>query len=146
MRFHVWHKDHGVTASQLAYVCEYIEKGVLKPGPFILRIGLPPALGTAPCALHGPVMGDPPVEDEDVVFWTRGERGYADRCVDRPLRPVDILVVIGQLDESGFCLLETLFGGPLAPMNPADQKCQDVAASKEFWSTHALSIPAEKDR
>lgn len=146
MRFEVRHQDHGVSFAQLAHVCAELEKGVATPGPFILRIELPASLGTVPCGLFGPVMGDAPVEDEDVVFWTRGSRPYADRCVDLPVRRVAFVYAIGELDKSGFCAIETIFGGPLAPMNSEDPDCLDVEGSKRFWAVHALSIPAEKDR
>lgn len=146
MRFEVQHQDHDVSPDQLAHVCATLERSLVKSGPFILRIELPPSLGQVPCGLHGPIMGDAPVEDEDIVFWKRGGRRYVDRCVDRPVRMVSYVQAIGELDERGFCSIATIFGGPLAPMNPDDPKCSDVEASELFWASHALSIPAEKDR
>ena len=146
MRFEVRHQDHGVTFEQLLYVCDQLEKTLAKPGKFTLRVKLPPELGTIQNGLHGPVCGDEPIEDEDVVFWTRPPRAYADRCVDRPFRQVDYVHTFGELDKSGFCMIETIFGGPLALRHPEDPKCEDVVASKLFWTEHALSIPPEKDR
>ena len=147
MRFEVKHQGHGVTFSQLVYVCEQLEERLTRPGPFIEKIQLPSSLGVIQNGLHGPVCGDEPLEEEeDVVFWIRPPRAYADRCIDRPFRQVDFVHVIGELDKSGFCAIETIFGGPLAPRHPEDPDCVDVEASKSFWSVHALSVPAEKDR
>ena len=37
------------------------------------------------------------------------------------------------------CVLFTAFGGPLAPQEPGDPACKDVAASTTFWREHALA-------
>lgn len=146
MHFELNHSGHGVTPAQMRYVRAQLELVLTKPGPFIVRIELPAELGTIQNGLHGPVCGDDPIEDDDVVFCVRSPRDYADRCIDRPFRQVDYVHAIGELGESGFCLIETVFGGPVAPCHPDDPKCSDVDSSKHFWASHALSLPSEKDR
>src|SRR6188768_388779 len=73
------HLDHGLTGPQIAYlVLTFLERD----GFFIETIELPPELGTLPCALRGPAVGDPPVgSDAPVFFQKRGGRAHASRMV-----------------------------------------------------------------
>lgn len=145
MKFEVYHQDHGVTLDQMDWVQSCLEAMNLYIGFFIREIPLPPSLGTVPCGLHGPIMEDAPIDDEQIVYWQRGDRPYVDRCIDRPVREVSYVQAIGVMREDGSCLLYTVYGGPLAPMNPEDQGCPDREASLAFWADHALSIPPESE-
>lgn len=107
---------------------------------FIETIELPDGLGTVPCGLHGPIMGDPPIDNDKVWFETRGDRAYKSRLCDRPVRQVRTVTVIAGPHESEPCVLYTAFGGPLAPQEPGDPTCKDLQKSRDFWSEHALSV------
>lgn len=144
MHFKVEHQDHGVSAEQYHFILDEVMHRVDGQGQFLLKVILPAQLGTVPCGLHGPIMGDAPIDDEDVVFYSRGGRAWTDRCVDRPTRPVSIVQVIGVLYEDQ-CVIHTIFGGPLAPMNPDDPKCSTPLESERFWSEHALTLPTEAE-
>lgn len=100
-------------------------------------------LGTVPCILHGPAMGDPPVANRDVTRRRRGNREWHSRTVDRPIRQVDTVTIIAGI-YAGAMTLFTIYGGPLCPQEPDDPNCQDVDASTKFWNDHALShVPVE---
>ena len=133
--FTVFHADHGITAAQMSHV-----QGSLSPddGFFITQVRIPAGLGTVPCGLYGPAMGDEPVPEAEVENLARGDRAWTDRLVDRPFRPVDYVQVIGVREGAKFTLF-TVYGGPLAPQNPADPTNSDPAAAREFWAGHALS-------
>lgn len=143
MRFEIDHHDHGVTSEQVAYVCAHLASEVTRPGPFSLRVELPSELEGLPNGLHGPACGDDPVKDEEVILFVRPPRTYMDRGVHRPVRQVSYVHTFGILDESGLYAIKTIFGGPLAPRHPEDLDCEDVEASRKFWSVHALSLPEE---
>jgi hypothetical protein len=133
----VFHADHGISAKQM----EYIKKFLLKQAPqgfFIKQYKLPKSLGTVTNAMYGPAAGDRPVSESKVHYMDRAGRGWEDRMVDLPPRPVNYGQVIGVRDGDSFTLY-TVYGGPLSPQNPADPGNQDVAGSKKFWKQHALS-------
>lgn len=119
------HLDHGLTEAQIAFIlAQPIVGGVH-------TIELPEELGTVPCGLYGPVVGDPPVSDTEVTYAARGQR----KLVDRPARPARLVtVVVGPHD-----------GGPQAPREPFefeprdDFKSLDHIASEAFWKEHALA-------
>ncbi len=135
------HLDHGFTKPQLEHILTTLAP---RTGFFIETITLPPELGSVPCGLHGPIMGDPPVPPEEVRLEARGIRPYPSRVVDRaPQQTRSVTVIAGPYD--GFaCVLFTAYGGPHAPQEPADPLCKDLAVSNEFWSKHALSSEASK--
>jgi hypothetical protein len=143
--FTVFHADHGITEDQMAHIQNQIASGategvLLETGATNWPITIPANLGSVPCGLHGPAMDDEPVPESEVQNIARGEREWTDRLVDRPFRPVDYVQVIGIQKEDGSFLLFTVYGGPLAPQNPADPTCQDVPTSTKFWADHALSL------
>jgi hypothetical protein len=130
------HLDHGLTPAQVAHVLDlFVEREAF----FIETIELPETLGTAPCGLHGPLVGDEPVPDADVTLAPRGERAYPSRLVDRAPRPTGTVTVIAGPHSGLPCVLYTMFAGPLAPQEPDDPGCKDPAASRVFWTQHALS-------
>lgn len=140
MSFTVYHADHGITEAQMGHIQSALQ-GAVEDGFFISRQDIPPELGTVPCGLHGPAMGDAAVADEEVELLTRGDRAYADRMVARPFRPVDYVQCIGIREGDTFTLF-TVYGGPLAPQHPEDPSNRDVEASEAFWAVHALSMEA----
>ena len=133
------HLDHAVTSQQLAWLLtRYVENKQF----FIEQFMLPDALGTLPCGLYGPVMGDAPVTDSEVTMEVRGDRKGPSRVVNKPTRPGHVFTVIAGPDEFGHeCVLYTVYEGPQAPREPwdpgmnAEQKAESVA----FWAQHALA-------
>ena len=140
MSFTVYHADHGITEAQMGHIQTALQ-GSVEDGFFISRQDIPPALGTVPCGLHGPAMGDPEVSDDEAELLTRGDRPYADRMVSRPFRPVGYVQCIGIREGDTFTLF-TVYGGPLAPQHPEDPTNPDREAAQAFWDVHALSKEA----
>ena len=134
----IFHADHGISQGQLKYIVEQL-KNSTKDGFFIQEVKLPAELGSVPCGIYGPVMGDPPVTDAEVTMESRGlDRTWKDRMINKPTRPVDYVQAIGARDGDQFTLY-TIYGGPLAPQNPDDPGNRDKEGSQKFWSEHALS-------
>lgn len=156
------HLDHNLTEAQVNFI---LERFADRAGFFIETVELPADLGTVPCGLFGPVMGDMPVVEGagDVYYRKRGVRAYESRLVDRDPRPTNKLTVIAGPHDGHDCVLFTAFGGPVSPKEPGDikaqieqvrhdptldelPKAQKLAAleqnlidSMAFWREHALS-------
>ena len=134
------HLDHGLTDEQVNFL---LEKFADRSEFFIETIELPEELGTVPCGIYGPSMGDVAVSEDQVHYAARNDRPYPSRLIDREPRQVrQVSVIAGPHEEDGekiACALYTAFGGPVAPQEPGDPTCQDLDASKIFWSEHALS-------
>jgi len=130
------HVDHGLTEAQLDYVLEHAGDG---EGFRIRQVELPPELGTAPCALHGPIMGDEPIDEAEVTYATRGDRKGESRLVTRPARRTATVTVIAGPHEGDPLVLYTAFGGPPTPREPFDAPPEAFAESSVFWAQHALS-------
>jgi len=130
------HVDHGLTEAQLRYL---FDRFADRNGFFIETIELPEQLGTVPCGLHGPLMGDAPIIETEVLRQVRGDRTWQSRLVDRAPRQVRTVTVIAGPHGDLPCVLYTAFGGPLAPQEPGDPGCRDLTASLAFWDQHALS-------
>lgn len=136
------HLDHDLTPEQVAYL---FERFANRTAFFIETLELLPELGTVPCFLYGPAMGDEPVHEAIVNYYNRGMRTWPTRSIARDSRPTRIVTVIAGPHESEPCILYTAFGGPQAPQEPGDPGCKDVEASKAFWAQHALgSSPMRK--
>jgi hypothetical protein len=130
------HLDHGLTPAQVAYLMDrFASRGSF----FAKTIELPIELGTVPCGLYGPMMGDMPVNDTECTNEVRGERSYASRMVNRPTRETRQVSVIAGPHGDLPCVLYTAFGGPIAPQEPGDPGCRDIKASVPFWEDHALA-------
>lgn len=130
------HLDHHLTTAQLAFaLTRFSDRSAF----FIETFELPEGLGTVPCGLHGPIVGDSPVPDAECALAPRGERAWASRLCDRAPRATRTLTVIAGPHEERPCIVYTIFGGPLAPQEPGDPGCKDVPASAAFWRDHALS-------
>lgn len=132
------HLDHGLTAAQIDFLkVTYADRDEF----FIDSVELPEALGTVPCGLHGPAMGDEPVPESEVHYEKRGEREHPSRLCKRPTRPTRTVTVIAGPHGEETCVLFTAFGGPLAPKEPGDTEhgSDERQESEDFWSKHALS-------
>jgi len=144
--FTLFHADHGINDAQKEYIFSSIEDMVDDDGFFIREIFMDacdhvdgkyvPENTLVPCGLYGPAMGDAPVVEAEMV--QRSEDRPADRMIKAPFRQVGYVQAIGIKEGNEFKLF-TVYGGPLAPQNPADPNCQDIEASTKFWSEHALA-------
>lgn len=132
----VSHVDHGLTEVQISYLLDcFADRKTF----FIETIELPDDLGTVPCGLYGPIMGDAPVREDDVRHEHRGTRAWTSRLVEKPARPTRKITVIAGPHDGHDCVLYTCYGGPEAPQEPGDPRCKDPAASATFWRDHALA-------
>jgi hypothetical protein len=92
------HVDHGLTEAQLDYL---LDRFADRDGFFIETITLPRALGTVPCGLYGPKMGDPPIGEHEVRHAARGDRAWPSRLVDLPPRDQrELTVIAGPHEET----------------------------------------------
>lgn len=133
------HTDHNVTAAQREWALDHLKD---RTGFFIQTLELPIELGTVPCGLYGPLMGDEPVAESDVHYAVRGTRPAASRMPKLPERLCRKLTVIAGPHGDNPCVLYTMFGGPSAPREPFDAGLKSEAEKAEcqlFWSQHALS-------
>jgi len=136
----VSHLDHGLREAHIEFLWEYFGT---RDGFFIETVELPEYLEALDCGLHGPLMGDAPVPETEVIYQQRGDRPGKSRMVRRPLRQTRLLSVIaGPIKDGERCVLYTAFGGPVAPREPFDSGLDDKAKaeSTQFWDEHALSV------
>ena len=131
------HFDHGLTPEQIEYL---MQRFVDRAAFFIETVELPDALGTVPCGLYGPLVGDAPLTADDTIMLPRGTRTWLSRLTPRPPRPSRLVTVIAGPHDEHACIVYTMFGGPVAPQEPGDPGCKDIAASEKFWSEHALAF------
>lgn len=139
MQFNLLHADHGIPADALLEIGSYLQltSHLMAPGFFIQEHALN---SSVPCALYGPAMGDKAIADSEVEMIKRGDREWADRMIDLPERSSFCVQVIGSWDPGvKKFTLYTIYGGPLAPQNPADPDCKDKDEARKFWATHALA-------
>jgi hypothetical protein len=127
------HLDHNLTSDQIKFV---LGLDASEGEEHTQTIELPEHLGTIPCGLHGPIMGDEPVPEDEVTYAVRGERKGESRLVNRPARPSRQVTVIAGPHDGLACVLFTAFGGPLTPREPFEDASEQ---SKKFWELHALS-------
>lgn len=132
------HLDHGLTQAQIDFLFSHFAD---RDGFFIATVELPEELGTVPCGLYGPVMGDAPVSESEVFYAMRGTRMYMSRMCQstRSIRQVRTVSVIAGPHDGHSCVLYTAFGGPVAPQELNDPGCKDLIKSQVFWSEHALA-------
>lgn len=130
------HVDHHLTKDQLRYLLDrFADRGSF----FLETVELPEDLGTVPCGLWGPIMGDAPIGEAEICYEHRGARAWTSRLVARPTRPTRLVTVIAGPHSEHPCVLYTAFGGPSAPQELGDPGCKDPAASAAFWREHALA-------
>lgn len=141
------HVDH-VSPEVLTYIQQRFAG---RTGYFIETVELPETLGTLPCALWGPLCGDPPIPEEAVCYAHRPGRRYASRLVQRSPRPSRFVTVIagpstdrvtGEVVRD--CVLYTCFGGLAAPKERNDPRVEDAERDRviSFWAEHALAVSA----
>jgi hypothetical protein len=143
------HLDHGLSRPQLTHVLTVLNDGVsnVVVGPFgqffIATVKIPEELGQVLCGLHGPLTGGNPVDDREAYFGTRGMRPYPSRLCRRPkiTSPYVTAIVIGHEDSPSNQRIDTVFGGPLSPMEVGDPdlSAENRPEALEFWSKHALT-------
>ena len=127
------HLDHALTEAQIGFILNVpAEDGAVE----VQTVMLPDHLGTVPCGLHGPTMGDMPVPESEITYAVRGERNGESRLVDRPARGSRLVTIVSGPHDGLGCVLFTAFGGPQAPQEPFED---DSEGSREFWKQHALS-------
>lgn len=135
----VSHLDHDLTAAHVAWITLHFAD---RDGFFLETVELPPELPPVTCALHGPLVGDPPVPESEVSYRRRGDRPDSSRLCAREPRPTRLLTVIAGPEGDEPCVLYTAFGGPAAPREPFDPGVAEgelLEASRAFWAEHALS-------
>jgi hypothetical protein len=142
----IFHKDHGITDAQWKHILYVLGNSGLV-GFFILQVDIPKELGTVPCSIYGPVMGDVPVPDSEVQMMKRTEDRPPDRMTNKPQRQVGYVQVIGTYESDPVAMdaetvIYTCYGGPLAPRNPLEPGLseKDKLDSEKFWSQHALAF------
>lgn len=181
------HVDHGLTDLQLGYVIgqaealnsihemawQDIHKGRRAVGVRTFTIELPEWLGTVPCGLRGPIVGDPPIIDDAVVFDHRGDRKYPSRLVAMPPIQTNKVTVIAGPHDGHDLVLYTAFGGPKSPREVGEldailsdkfggstvsqlvasgkwdehqRLADEKAQSIDFWKTHALCIVEDEEK
>jgi hypothetical protein len=133
----VFHADHGVTESTLAWALAQIN-----PTGFFLRtLTLPEDHADLLNGLYGPAAGDEPIHDNVVTFNKRSEDRPASRMVNLPKRPTRLLTIIGMVKD-GETTIFTAYGGPAAEREPGDVTLatdEEKNAAAAFWATHALA-------
>ena len=136
------HADHGLTPEQRSFIEAAAAAAAPASGLFFLALELPPALGTVPCGIHGPSMGDAPVPAAEVTWERRSpDRGLSRMCGRAP-RPVRTVQVIGAWQGSEALTIYTAYGGPsVSPREITDKNLPPEAAEEalQFWAAHALS-------
>lgn len=146
------HLDHALTDAQRDLI---LKRYANREHFFIDTFELPEELGTVPCGLYGPSVGDDPIHKTCVEFLPRGDRKYPSRILIgallRPTRTVTVIAGphdeeipggVGGLKVHHSCILYTAFGGPLAPKEVEDPTLSETerSASIAFWKLHALAV------
>lgn len=137
------HVDHGLSEDQLAWALGRVRELASPSGVTVSTVCLPAELGTVPCGLYGPAMGDEPVRDGH--YQRRGDRPGESHVVVAPSRPTQrVTVIVGPHEGVDGLVLYTAFGGPAAPREPWDPSLDDAgrAASEAYWRDHALAVDA----
>src|SRR6185295_17991441 len=137
MKLHdISHLDHSLTPDQIRHLEQrFADRSAF----FIETIELPAELGTVPCGLHGPAMGDLPVLDTEVTYEKRGTRAWRSRLVDRPARQTRMVAVVAGPHEEHACVLYTAYGGPASPQEPGDIRKQLEELHEQRAGLHDMS-------
>lgn len=135
------HLDHGLSPAVVDYIMtRFADRAAF----FIETFELPVELGTVPCGLYGPIMGDGPITDDCPFLHEekRGNREYTSRGIKTDTRQVRTVTVIAGPHEEHACILYTAFGGPITPKEPNDPTLapDKLDESRKFWSEHALAV------
>lgn len=132
------HLDHGLTQPQIDWL---LSRYAGANAFFKETVELPEELGTVPCALMGPIVGDMPIPESEVYYRRRESRDWESRCIEvaYPRKSRKVTIVAGPHDGQE-CIIYTVYGGPEAPQEPGDPNCRDKEVSAKFWSEHALGV------
>jgi hypothetical protein len=139
------HLDHNLTPGQVDFVLSQDPAPHVNPdsGVAVFTVELPEGLGTAPCGIYGPIVGDAPVSTTDVSMERRGNRKGLSRIVARPVRQSRLVTIVAGPHDGHPFVLFTAYGGPLAPREPFDFDENDTSdsavESRDFWAMHALA-------
>lgn len=133
------HMDHGLNPAHQAWLLKNFHD---RQEFFIATVEMPDHLAPLMSGIHGPIVGDEPLGEEDVIYGFRGTRPYPSRLTKRAPRPTRLMTVIAGPSGDEPCVLYTCYGGPLAPREPGDTSLNDEqrAESVAFWMQHALSV------
>lgn len=156
IRSDVSHLDHNLTQGHVEWLSKkFKDRNWLKeqndsqgmPDVLVVTVDFPEELGPLPCKLVGPIMDDPPITEDDVVYDVRGSRQWATRYHVDPTRAprsvYKMTAVAGAQREDMTFLLCTAYGGPAAPREPGDttiDSWSEVQRSRKFWAEHALLV------
>ena len=139
------HLDHaGLTLGHLKHLLKEfggVELNAEKEPARIVTISFPAELGQLPSGLWGPLAGDEPVPETEVVYARRPGREYDSRLVARGERMVSTATVV-IVHDANRTVLATVYGGPQAPQEPGDPRCRNIGESREFCAVHALARPS----
>ena len=93
------HLDHGLTEDQRKFL---LDRFADRKAFFIETFTLPRELGTLPCGLYGPTMGDSPIGEDEVEYAPRGTRAWNSRLMrDLPARQQhEVTVIAGPHEET----------------------------------------------
>lgn len=139
------HVDHGLTRAQLEAALALVQLG--DDPVTVATVELPEDVGTVPCGLYGPIMGDAPVPDSETFYAPRGSREGMSRMTRRPMRQTRTITLIVGPHEGFRHVLYTAFGGPAAPREPWDPtlSVDEERESLAFWAEHALAAQGGSD-
>ena len=134
--------EGGLTFAQIQHVKELYKD---REEEFIETITMPINLGLVYCCLHGPLVGELPVREDEVVYkeLSKSAGGMSRLCTRPPTDSAMITVLAGK-DGKGRCICSKLYGGPKRPPEPfepcvqGDPRLEDE--SRVFWAQHALSV------
>lgn len=132
------HLDHGITDAHIRHI---LDRFANRSGFFAETLIMPRSLASLPCAMHGPIVGEKPVGEDEAFYERRnGRKGLSRMCARRPSQSRKLTVIAGP-SGNDLCVLYTAYGGPLAPREPWDPSMSESERreSVAFWSKHALS-------
>lgn len=138
------HLDHNLSVGQLDFIKKKFEG---RDSFFIETIELPEELGTVEISLLGPSVGLNPIQEFEVEYKVREGRRWASRVVVQNnvcpwvKEQSRLVTVVAGPHDGKPCVLYTVYGGPQAPREPGDpsiKSWEELVASREFWSKHAL--------
>lgn len=136
------HIDHGLSEAQLRYL---LDRFADRESFFIETLTLTRELGTVPCGLYGPIMGDSVIREDEVTYAPRGSRAWPSRLIDLPARQQhEVTVIAGPHEEkcSKCDGIGTWYGLSIPPDN-GPWPCRDL---RECRQTQARLHPLHRVR
>lgn len=133
------HLDHGLSQA----VVDFVVGSLSNVTEFMIAtVELPRELGVVTCKLHGPAVGEPPVDDGEAFWQPRPGRQYPSRMCRRDDALTRRVTVIAGPHDGQPCVVYTIFGGPCSPKELGDPelKPEEREAAQKFWAEHALGV------